>query len=107
MLSSSSILTSSLSPAASMATAVEAEELRETHGKMEMSSGTISPPLFVIPITPISTSPTLMPSFTSYDTSHHESNFDHNDVKYQCCHGYMHITVSLNFIFKYLAVGNH
>lgn len=93
---SSSIITLSSSPT-SVATV---EESHETDGKLELSNESISPPLYVIPITPTNISPTLIPSFTSYDTSNHESNFDHNDVKYQCCHGYMHITVSLNFIFK-------
>lgn len=74
------------------------DKSQETDSKVELPSEPISPQ-YVIPITPINISPTLIPSYTSYGTGH-ETNFDHNDIKYQCCHGYMHITVSLNFLFK-------
>lgn len=87
MLSSSPITLSSLAIAPE-------EESQEIGGKVKLPSEPISPQ-YVIPITP-----TLIPSFTSYGTTSHEANFDHNDIKYQCCYGYMHITVSLNFAFK-------
>ncbi|VDM97301.1 unnamed protein product [Onchocerca ochengi] len=60
---------------------------------LDVSNEPISPQ-YVIPITSDNQlSPTLIPSYISYGSSH-ETNFDHNDIKYQCCHGYMHITLA-------------
>uniref|UniRef100_A0A0R3RKG3 MARVEL domain-containing protein n=1 Tax=Elaeophora elaphi TaxID=1147741 RepID=A0A0R3RKG3_9BILA len=75
-----------------------AEERSErTEGKAELPIEPISPH-YVIPITPINTSPILIPSYPSDGTASSEPNFDHNDVKYQCCYGYMHITLAARIV---------
>uniref|UniRef100_A0A915PWJ4 CASP-like protein n=1 Tax=Setaria digitata TaxID=48799 RepID=A0A915PWJ4_9BILA len=56
------------------------------------------PPQYVIPITPDNQlSPALIPSYPSLGSTH-ERNFDHNDQKYQCCHGHMHITLAARVV---------
>ncbi|KAM3729175.1 hypothetical protein ACO02O_05692 [Dirofilaria immitis] len=74
------------------------EGLEESSEKvLDVSNEPISPQ-YVIPITPDNhLSPTLIPSYTSYGSSN-EINFDHNDIKYQCCYGYMHITLAARIL---------
>ncbi|KAL3989659.1 putative integral membrane protein [Acanthocheilonema viteae] len=86
-----------LSSSITLSSLVTLEESQETGENVELPNEPISPQ-YVIPITPINASPILIPSFTSYGTASHETNFDHNDVKYQCCHGYMHITLAARII---------
>uniref|UniRef100_A0A1I7V7A8 Uncharacterized protein n=1 Tax=Loa loa TaxID=7209 RepID=A0A1I7V7A8_LOALO len=93
--SSSSSLSSSSSSSSIKLSSLATIEISENGKKVERSDEPISPK-YVIPITPVNISPTLVPSYLSYGISQ-ETNFDHNDVKYQCCHGYMHITVRLKF----------
>ncbi|CAG9537513.1 unnamed protein product [Cercopithifilaria johnstoni] len=78
-----------LSSPITLSSLVAVEESNEIDEKVELPNSS----QYVIPITPINNT-----SFISSDICSHETNFDHNDVKYQCCYGYMHITLAARII---------
>ncbi|VIO88474.1 Uncharacterized protein BM_BM2669 [Brugia malayi] len=85
------------SPSVTLSSLATIDVSQEIDEKVELPPSEPISPQYVIPITPISTSPALIPSFISYGISH-ETNFDHNDAKYQCCYGYMHIMLAARII---------